>query len=79
MSTITTATRTLAPWDETTQIAQVQAALQQLITDPAALMLARLQHLLNLSAQDPQVRQCLYDAVTHMNQQARELGHEVIA
>ena len=80
MTTISSAVRTLSqsPRDRKRQIAQVQAALEKLVNDPDAMMLARLQHILNLSDQDPLVRQHLHDAITGLNQQARELGHRVI-
>ena len=80
MSTISSAATTLSPspQDHKRQIAQVQAALEKLVNDPDAMMLARLQHILNLSDQDALVRQHLHDAITRLNQQARELGHRVI-
>jgi tripartite-type tricarboxylate transporter receptor subunit TctC len=80
MSTISTATRTLSqsPQDRKRQIAQVQAALERLVNDPDAVMLARLQHILNVSEQDAVVRQHLHDAITQLNRQVRELGHRVI-
>jgi hypothetical protein len=80
MSTISTDTRTLSqsPEDRRRQIAQVQMVVAQVANDPDAMMLARLQHILNLSDKDPVVRQHLHDAITRLNQQARELGHRVI-
>jgi tripartite-type tricarboxylate transporter receptor subunit TctC len=64
--------------DRKKQLAQVQAALEKLVNDPDAMMLARLQHILNVSEQDPQVRQCLHDSIKQLNQQVRELGHQVV-
>jgi uncharacterized protein (UPF0147 family) len=80
ITSITSAVRTLSqsPQDRKKQLAQVQAALEKLVNDPDAMMLARLQHILNLSDQDPRVRKLLHEAITVLNQQARELGHRVI-
>jgi len=80
VSTISSAVRTLGsrPVDRKKQLAQVQAALERLVNDPDAMMLARLQHILNVSEQDPHVRKLLHEAITHMNQQVRELGHRVV-
>jgi len=80
MSTISSAVRTLGsrPVDRKKQLAQVQAALEKLVNDPDAMMLARLQHILNVSDQDPRVRKCLHDSITQLNQQVRELGHQVV-
>jgi uncharacterized protein (UPF0147 family) len=80
ITSITSAVRTLSqsPQDRKKQIAQITAALERLVNDPDAMMLARLQHILNLSDQDPGVRKLLHEAITQLNQQARELGHRVV-
>jgi uncharacterized protein (UPF0147 family) len=80
ITSITSAVRTLSqsPQDRKKQIAQITAALEKLVNDPDAMMLARLQHILNLSDQDPQVRKLLHEAITVLNHEARELGHRVV-
>jgi hypothetical protein len=57
---------------------QVNMIMGQLAHNPDALMLVRLQHLLNLIKKDAQVKQCFGTHIDQVMQYAESLGHQVI-
>ena len=77
MNTITTATRTLKSGPTTEEISQVQAALEKLVNDPEALMLARLQLILNIAETDIKIRAQLHVRIQELVDLAHSSGHEV--
>lgn len=57
---------------------QVQRTIEEILKNPEALALARLQHIVMLAQKHQQVRECLNQHIVEVAEYARSLGHEVI-
>ena len=59
-------------------VREVEQTIQEILKNPQALALARLQLVVSLAQRDPQVRNVLDDHVRQILAFAASLGHEVI-
>ena len=75
ITTITTETRPVEATPE--QIAAVQQALEKLVNDPQAMMLARLQLILKIAQTDDQIKQHFTQQILSTLDLARSRNHEV--